>query len=79
MNHPLSAFTEHPASVGETYGEHFAVAGEFGLRLVLAGLACMVHAVLPFAFTRTGSDAVLALHARMSSRRAQPPKQALIN
>jgi hypothetical protein len=73
----MSLFTDHPASVGETYGEHFAVAGGFGLSMVLAGLACMVHAVLPFLFVRTASDTVQALHARMSGRRAQPGTQAL--
>ena len=77
----MNLFTDHPASVGETYGEHFVVAGGFGLHMVLAGLACMVHAVLPFLFVRTASDTVHALHARMSGRRAAPQalKQAAIS
>ena len=33
------AFTEHPASVGETYGEHLVHATGFGVRMVLGGLA----------------------------------------
>jgi hypothetical protein len=58
-------FTRHPASVGETYGEHMLVASSFGLKLLLAALACFVHALLPFLFERTGSTAVQFLHGRM--------------
>lgn len=62
-------FTEHPESVGETYGEHMVRASCFGGRMVLAGLACMVHALLPFSFVRTGSQAIDELHARMQATR----------
>lgn len=65
-------FNEHPASVGETYTEHMARAWCFGGRMMLAGLACMVHSLLPFIFVRTGSEAVEELNARMlaTKRRA---------
>lgn len=63
------AFGEHPASVGETYGEHFAVAGSFGWALFKASLACFVHAVLPFAFEKTSSKAITELHTRMVMKR----------
>jgi hypothetical protein len=59
------AFTEHPASVGETYGEHMGVACGFGTRLLLASLACYVHALLPFLFVKTGSRAIADLNERM--------------
>ena len=62
-------FTEHPASVDESYGEHMAMASSFGTRMILAGLACMVHALFPFLFVTTGSDAIRQLHDRMSARR----------
>jgi len=64
-------FTEHPASVGETYGQHLVHASYFGGRMVLAGLACMLHALLPFIFVRTGSEAIEQLNARMLARRRQ--------
>lgn len=67
-------FTEHPASVGESYTEHLASAAGFGLRMVAAGLACLVHGLLPFLFVRTGSDAVRALHARMVTHRGRPAR-----
>ena len=66
----LQLFTDHPRSVGETYGEHFLFASSFGARMVAGGLACFVHGFLPFLFVRTGSRTVLALHARMSGTRA---------
>lgn len=66
-------FVEHPRSVGETYTEHFRVATGFGLTMVAAGLACVVHGLLPFLFTRTGSDAIRRLHERMVSHRVRNP------
>lgn len=71
-------FTEHPESVGETYGEHLVRAWWFGGRMVVAGLGCMLHALLPFTFVHTGSEAIDELHVRMQAtrRRAaalQPP------
>lgn len=66
------SFTEHPGSVGESYVEHLGVASGFGTRMILGGLACLVHGVLPFLFTTTGSRTITALHDRMvvSRRRA---------
>jgi hypothetical protein len=66
---PLSrSFVDHPRSVGESYGEHFAVATGFGLRLIAAGLACLVHACVPAWFTRTGSRVVRALACELDER-----------
>jgi len=70
---PIRAFTDHPASVGESYTEHMAHAGCFGLRMIGAGIACLVHALLPFLFERTGSAAIAELNDRMVvNRRAAP-------
>ena len=65
------SFTDHPHAVGETYGEHFKVATSFGGAMLLGGLACMVHAVLPFLCTTTGSQTVRRLHDRMVVNRAR--------
>ena len=70
MNLP-ALFTDHPASVNETYGEHMAMAGSFGLRLFLASLACFVHALLPFLFEKTGSRMITELHDRMVTNRVR--------
>ena len=61
----IRAFTEHPASAGESYTEHLFRAMCFGIRMVLAGVACVVHGVLPFLFVRTGSRAIAELNDRM--------------
>ncbi|AEG48985.1 hypothetical protein Sphch_1296 [Sphingobium chlorophenolicum L-1] len=58
-------FLDHPHQVGETYFEHLRAAGSFGTDMVVAGVACLVHAILPNLFTKTGSDAVARLHDRM--------------
>ena len=62
------SFVDHPRSIGESYGEHFAVATGFGLRLIAAGLACLIHACVPAWFTRTGSRAVRALACELDER-----------
>jgi hypothetical protein len=64
----LRPFTDHPESVGETYGAHCARAFRFGGRMVIAGVACMVHALLPFLFVHTASRALDELKAN------QPPR-----
>jgi hypothetical protein len=58
-------FLDHPRSVGETYLEHMGSAGRFGSRMILAGVACMLHGLFPFLFVKTGSNAVRTLHDTM--------------
>ena len=65
------SFTRHPHEVGETYGEHFAVASGFGFAMIMGGLACLVHAVLPFLCTTTGSQTIRRLHERMVTHRVR--------
>ena len=69
----LRPFTEHPASVGETYAEHCGAAVCFGTRMIFAGFACLVHGLLPFAFVRTGSRAIAQLNERMIAKRRVDP------
>lgn len=66
----LRAFTDHPASVNETYGEHFVFAGRFGLKLIGAGLAACIHGFLPFAFKTTASRTVQEMARKTSVRSA---------
>ena len=64
----LDAFNRHPSSVGESYGEHLAQASGFGVTMITAGAACLVHAIFPFWFEKTASLCVQRLHAQMSAR-----------
>lgn len=63
-------FLDHPNSIGESYGEHLGVAGRFGAEMVAGGAACMIHALVPALFARTGSDTVARLHRQMIAKRA---------
>ena len=65
----MKLFTQHPASVGESYAEHLVAATGFSARLLLAGVICLVHAVFPFLFEKTGSQMISALHDRMVANR----------
>lgn len=58
-------FLDHPRSVGESYLEHQRRAFGFGVSLLAAALACLVHALVPGLFVRTGSEAITRLHDRM--------------
>ena len=50
MNKVLNIFTAHPASVDESFGEHFLFAMKFAGLLFAAAGAALVHAILPFMF-----------------------------
>ena len=64
----IKAFTDHPASVDETFGEHFFFAARFSGLLFLAAGAALVHAILPFMFEKTASRIVARLYERTSGR-----------
>lgn len=61
-------FLSHPRSVGESYAEHARTAGRFGATMVVGGVACLVHALVPAIFKRTASDRVKRLYAQMVAR-----------
>ena len=61
-------FTAHPHSVDESYFEHLKFAGKFSGKLILAGLAALAHAVLPFTFEKTASRMINEMHHRMHNR-----------
>ena len=63
-----SLFLSHPRSVGESYIEHMGVAARFGGTMVLAGIAVLIHALVPALFTRTGSLAIKRLYGEMKRR-----------
>ena len=72
-------FLRHPRSVGESYGEHLAMASGFGLRMILGGFACLIHGLLPFLFVRTGSGQIAALHDTMVANRRRKPMPAVLD
>lgn len=68
-------FTEHPAAVGETYGQHFVSAMGFSLSMLRAAFCCAVHALLPFLCEKTGSNCIEGLYDRMVTNRSRLEKE----
>lgn len=64
-------FNAHPASVGESYGQHFGHALSFAGALALAAIACFLHALVPALCKSTGSRIITRLHDRMVVNRSR--------
>lgn len=63
------AFTEHPASVGESYFQHMGSAFRFSTKMIGAGFACMLHGIFPFLFKCAGRKCIEELHTAMVTHR----------
>ena len=66
-------FLDHPRSLGMSWLGHGTGAIMIGLRLVGAGLACLVHALVPAWFTETAGRTVSDLHDYMMRRKMGAP------
>jgi hypothetical protein len=63
-------FLEHPRSLGMSWGGHGLGAVKIGARLVGAGCACLVHAVVPAVFTQTAGKTITGMYEHMMRRKA---------
>jgi hypothetical protein len=70
----LELMTRHPEAVGETYGEHLGAAWSIAGTLMVAGFACLIHGLLPFAFETTASRSIRRLHSHITQRTAPNPR-----
>jgi len=61
-------FIVHPRSVNEDYLAHAGVALRFALLLLRAGLAALVHALIPALFETSASSTIKKLHREMTER-----------
>ncbi len=68
INKLHTLFTSHPQSVNETYTEHFKIASYYGWTMLISGIACLIHAVLPFLFLTTASSNLKTLNKKMKNR-----------
>lgn len=59
-------FLHHPA-LGETYWQHQRRALHFGASMITAGVACILHALIPAAFVRTASRTISRVHDEMQA------------
>ncbi len=65
----VDLFTAHPHSVNETYFQHLRYASVAGLKLIFAGIACVIHSVFPFLFINTASNIMKKISEEMQNRR----------
>jgi hypothetical protein len=63
-------FSEHPRSLGMSWASHAAGAVGISVRLIGAGCACLIHAIVPAWFTETAGRTVTDMHEHMASRKA---------
>lgn len=61
-------FTDHPASVNETFLQHMRFAFGFSFWLGVASMAALVHAFIPALCQTTASKILKHLHARIMAR-----------
>ncbi|MFC3581471.1 DUF6356 family protein [Sphingomonas hylomeconis] len=62
-------FSDHPRSVGETYGQHLTHALSFAGAMIGGGILCAIHAFIPVFFKKSGSTVVRDLYERMVRNR----------
>ena len=67
----MNRLSNHLEEVGETYPQHLIKAAGFAATMLTGGFACLVHALFPFLFVRTGSDCIRRLHRVMVENRKQ--------
>ncbi len=63
-------FSDHPKSLGMSWTSHGVGAVRIGARLIAAGAACLVHAIVPAWFTQTAGRTVTAMYDDMARRKA---------
>jgi hypothetical protein len=61
----------HLEEVKENYFKHLIEASLISLSLIAASLACFIHAILPFAFTKTASTIMRKILGRTDNRYAK--------
>ena len=61
-------FTAHPRAAHESYLQHQRVALSFALPLLGAGLAALVHAIVPGLCQTRAGDTIRRLNARLDGR-----------
>ena len=62
-------FADHPNTLDETYAQHLRKAFSFGGKMIVSGIACLIHGLLPFLYANTGSKTVSELHITMVTQR----------
>jgi hypothetical protein len=64
-------FLEHPRSRDMSWAGHGAGAVKVGLQLIGAGIAALIHAVVPGIFGETASTTVIRMHDHIQKLNAK--------
>ncbi len=67
-NFVYNTFIEHPKSVDETYFEHLRFASGFAFGLFVAGMAAVIHAIIPCLCEKTASNKITELYGKIINR-----------
>ncbi len=71
LNALVNACREHPPSVGQTYWQHFRFSASMSMKLCIAAITALVHALIPGVFQKTTSRSIDNLHRRMHEQTNQ--------
>lgn len=66
-------FLAHPEALNESYLQHFRHAMSYSGRLFAAAFCAFAHALFPFLFEKTASDAIKRMYGEMTARGATRP------
>ena len=53
---------EHLKEVNETYFQHMAIAFKIGFTMLVTGIFCLIHALIPGLFKKTGSNQIAKIY-----------------
>jgi len=65
-------FLEHPRSLGMSWGGHGAGAFKVGFQLIGAGVAAIIHGLVPGIFGETASGTVTRVYEHIQRTRGNP-------
>ena len=67
----MSFLTKHLKEVNESYFAHLKEALVCGILIVIVGVACVIHAFIPFLFEKTATNLLSRLKYRFGKRLKQ--------
>ena len=57
---------EHPNEVNETYFQHMRIAFKIGFTILVTGVFCLIHGLIPSLFKKTGSNQIAKMYEMVS-------------
>ena len=57
---------EHLNEVNETYFQHMRITFKIGFKMLLTGVLCLIHGLIPSLFKKTGSNQIAKMYEMVS-------------